>query len=151
MTNDTKKQLIKACIDGNLEEVNRLIAEGVNPNASDQKLSTALIKAAEKGHAEIARNLLWVGANPDVVNYDHYTALMYAAQNGHAEVTKLLLSERVNLNVVSKHDKTALCLANDQWLKTKTQEEALKYKRIVEMLKTAGAKNSADYPKSEKS
>ena len=33
MTNDINQQLIQACIDGNLEEVNRLIEDGANPNA----------------------------------------------------------------------------------------------------------------------
>ena len=141
MTNDTNKQLIEACINGNLEEVNRLIAEGVNPNAIGKKLSTALMLAAKGGYAEIAKNLLSVGANPDAEGNFRWTALMFAAQNGHAEVTKVLLSEGANPNAVSSEEsKTALCIANKGWSISETQEKALEYKRVVEMLKAAVAK-----------
>ena len=142
MTNDTKKQLIEACIDGNLDEVNRLIAEGVNPNARGKKLSTALMKAAKEGHAEIAKNLLSVGANPDATDDVKWTALMFAAQNGHAEVTKVLLSAGANPNAMSSTEerKTALCIANEKWTNSETQEKALEYRQVVTMLKAAGAR-----------
>ena len=92
MTNDINKQLIEACIDGNLAEVNRLIKDGANPNAVDKDGDTALMQAAWKGHAEIAKILLSAGANPDAARDDGTTALHVAAHYGYTEVAKVLLA-----------------------------------------------------------
>ena len=81
MKNDINKQLIEACIDGNLAEVDRLIEDGANPNAKDEHGYTVLMRAAEKGHYEIANNLLSAGANPNVTP-KHDKNILYLANEG---------------------------------------------------------------------
>ena len=135
MTNDTNKQLIEACIDGNLAEVNRLIKDGANPNAKDEHGYTVLRLAAEKGHAEIAKNLLLAWANPNSVDNNGVTALMEAAVSGHSEVVKVLLSKGANPNAVTNDGVNALDAANDGWSNSETQKKASEYSKVVEMLR----------------
>ena len=77
MKNDINNQLVKACIDGNLAEVNRLIKDGANPNANDDGY-TALRAAAGEGYVEIVKILLSVWANPNAVDNDGKTVFYFA-------------------------------------------------------------------------
>ena len=65
---------------------------------------------------------------------------MIATLVRYAEIVKILLSEGANPNATDIVGDTALDLANEGWSKAKTQEEAKEFKRIVEILKAAGAK-----------
>ena len=85
MTNDINKQLIKACIDGNLEEVNRLIAAGANLKVKIDVGGSLLMWAAQKGHAEIAKMLLAANVNPNTARNNGVSVLMAATLLGHAE------------------------------------------------------------------
>ena len=140
MKNDINKQLIEACINGNLEEVNRLIAAGADVNAKDKDGFMALMEATIKGHAEIAKILLSAGANPNVEYQVGFTVLIEAAVHGYAEVVKVLLDGEANPYAVADDGRTVLRIANDGWSKAETQEKAFEYKRVVEMLQAAGAR-----------
>lgn len=104
------EQLIDAARNGKESEVQRLIAEGVDPNESYSRLvweedysvgasvqTTALHVAAENGHAEVVSLLLTqpnVNINKfayDSEGVDGRTPLYLAAKNNHENVVNLLL------------------------------------------------------------
>jgi len=59
-------RLINAAQHGNLEEVKRLLAAGVDPNGQDDRGSTALMWAAIRNeNLEIVRALLAAGLTPE--------------------------------------------------------------------------------------
>jgi len=75
--------LLDAAWNGRTETVSALLDRGVNVNAQDPGLRTALMAAAGNGHAETVQALLARGA--DVHAGDEYggTALMNAVVNGY--------------------------------------------------------------------
>lgn len=86
-----KQSLSYFAKEGNLAEVNRLIAAKVDVdaltldeyNSPDER--TPLLHAALKGHKEIVKALIDAGANVNAVGDRDYTALYLAASNGHTE------------------------------------------------------------------
>ncbi len=108
--------------DGNLSEVRRLLASGVNPNAAEKKYgNTALMLAAGKGHTEIAKALLDGDANPNAKSKDGWTALLDAAVKGHTEIVKALLGGGANPDAANKDGSTALT-----WAAKKRHTEIIK-------------------------
>ena len=88
-----REQLHFAAQDGNIEEVERLLAAGYQPNLFDDLGKTPLHYAAERGHVDVMRTLLAAGA--DVNAHDERvignTPLREAADNCSFEVAKTLV------------------------------------------------------------
>lgn len=85
--------LIVSAQNGNIERLQKRLAEGVDPNARIASYfdnSTALIRAAEHNKIEAVRTLLKAGANPTIANAKGKTALDIAKENGYTEIVKLL-------------------------------------------------------------
>jgi uncharacterized protein len=89
--------LVAAIKDGNLAEVNRLIAAGADVNARVPMTGnpdddyTPLAIAAREGHADIVRALLRAGANPRRVIGGYLgTALHDACYFGHSDVVRAM-------------------------------------------------------------
>ena len=73
-----EEAIIKASLEGDLQQVNRLISDGANVNARDIFERTALMLASAYGYTEIAEAL--IGAKADVNARDRdATALMLAS------------------------------------------------------------------------
>ena len=86
--------------DGNLEEVKRQLAWGVNVNSESLRMhNTALHMSAYKGHVEIVKYLLEKGANPNVRQESGVTPLAFAAIGGHTEVMEILIAHGANPNL----------------------------------------------------
>ena len=96
--------------DGELSEVRRLLADGVNVNAENNEGGwTALHLAVAEGHAETVKVLIAAGANVNAAS-KYGRALYSAAPYGHTEVAKILIAAGANVHV--KHDgRTALHMA----------------------------------------
>ncbi|MBI5960936.1 MAG: ankyrin repeat domain-containing protein [Chloroflexi bacterium] len=91
--------LMQAVKSNNVEQVKKLIADGVNINEPDASRDIPLIMAAYKGHTEIVRLLLEAGA--DVTALDpgmKATALHAAAYAGHADPARLLVEFHINID-----------------------------------------------------
>ena len=76
-----------ACI-GDLDQVRRLINEGINVNERGPSGETPIIAAATGGNPEVVKLLL--EGRTDVTPETLQTALFVSASHGHAEVVKLL-------------------------------------------------------------
>lgn len=95
-------QLSQAASDGNLAEVQKLVADGANIDAFPTDWDgggsgiPALSLAAEYGHEDIVRFFLDHGANTEVCDED--TPLLLAVIKKHYSIAKLLLEHGANPN-----------------------------------------------------
>ncbi|WP_346115170.1 ankyrin repeat domain-containing protein, partial [Nonomuraea maheshkhaliensis] len=88
----TREDLVTAATCGETEEVGRLLAAGVSPDAPGDDGGTALYRAAVQGHAAIVRTLLAAGADPGKESgaEDEGLPLCAAACWGHLDVVTAL-------------------------------------------------------------
>ncbi len=92
---------------GNVSEVKKQLASGVNPNSGTfpWNLRHSLFAnnkplhfAAADGHIEVVRLLLEDGAHVSATNEGGETPLHYAANHGHIEVVKVLLDNGADVS-----------------------------------------------------
>ncbi len=84
------QELLKACEQGNLEDVEGLLEKDVNVNSKDKSGDSALIIATRNRHTEIAELLIANGANVNAKAENGITPLMAAAKHGYTEIKDLL-------------------------------------------------------------
>jgi len=86
--NEENKQLLTACSDGDIDAVNRLLKDGVDPSEND---NNAIVVASENGHVEVVDRLL---KDPRVdPSENDNNAIQIASENGHVEVVDRLLKD----------------------------------------------------------
>ena len=84
------EQLEQACRAGDIDRVERLLAEGVS--ASGRGGDTFPLKiAASQGHRDVVARLLAHGADPNAIGIYNSTAIFAAAVEGHDDIVSLLL------------------------------------------------------------
>ncbi len=98
---------VKSAKENRMEDFQRLLKQGANVNASDERGYTALIWVAGRGNLNAAQKLLDAGADINAKTVDNVTALIRAASWGHFEVVKLLVARGADLNVKGKDGWTA--------------------------------------------
>ena len=82
--------LLRAARDGNLQEVERLLAQGTDVNAQDDQRRTPLHLAAEAGHRAVVEALIEAGADANATDFNGHTATGLASGAGHDAVADLL-------------------------------------------------------------
>ena len=85
---------LQAARGGQVEILQRLLAQGVAINTRDDKGNTALILAVTYRQLEVARTLLEMGADPALVNNEGWTALRLASQLDMPDMVLLLQTPR---------------------------------------------------------
>lgn len=75
---------------GDVKQVEQLLAEGVDPNQTDDEGFSALQAAAENDHLAVVKLLVSKGAN--VAYKGEYTALQLAELAEHSEIVAYLRS-----------------------------------------------------------
>jgi hypothetical protein len=73
------QDIFRAAEDGDLGQVESLLASGINPNATDKRGNSALHIAAEKGFEEIVASLIAAGAKRHSANDKGETAMVLAS------------------------------------------------------------------------
>ncbi|XP_049843420.1 ankyrin-3-like [Schistocerca gregaria] len=86
------RRLIQAVVQGSVEELQALLAAGVNVGARDMNEWTPLHWAGIKGYVEVARRLLAAGADVGARDKFQQTPLHLAAWGGGAAVVRLLVA-----------------------------------------------------------
>ncbi len=103
--------LIRAAKEGDVGELERLLAAGADPSATGRHGHSALYEAAKRGDPAIVQRLLDAGANPNEVG--RAIALHEAASQGHEEIVRLLLASGAIPDLGGSHGQTALeCAAS---------------------------------------
>ena len=99
VTNVGKTPLMDAIIKEDADQVNALIAKGINVNEQDEHGWTALQLAAAYGRGDIVDALLAnKRADPNIKNSVGRTALMYAAALGYTSIVEALLTAGADPN-----------------------------------------------------
>jgi len=91
-------KLIEAVKNGDLKNVETLIAPGVDLEARDNQNMTALMIAAKKGYTDIVSKLINAGANLGAKDRYGKTVLSYACKSGHTETVKILIANGAGKN-----------------------------------------------------
>ena len=87
-----RTELLLAARSGDTEEIERLIADGADPEERDRRGRTALAHAASAGEDAALATLLEAGANVNPTDDAGHTALAHAAMSGHAAAVVKLAS-----------------------------------------------------------
>ncbi|WP_025666353.1 ankyrin repeat domain-containing protein [Aquimarina megaterium] len=106
------KKLNQAISQDNIEEVIKIIENGVELKPKDEYWQSPLFEAARTGNIDIAKTLLAEGVDPNYQDYAGMTALYFAVYGRDAAMVRLLLDNGVKIDVRDGYeDETPLCVA----------------------------------------
>ena len=105
--------LLDAALNGDVQQVKQLLAQGVGINLKDNLGRTALMCAASNDHVDVVKLLLDQKeiAVDGVGNDNQKTALMCAANKGSVELVELLIGKGAKVGEKSTEGRTALMYA----------------------------------------
>ncbi len=105
---DLNHQFFVAAVEGQVEIVKALLAQGADINTKGRYDLTALMLAARNGDTRIVTVLLEGGADVNAKDVTGETALMAAASLENTEIVMALLAKGAEVNARSKAGTTAL-------------------------------------------
>jgi len=111
-TKALNRALLEASKDGNLKDVEELLAEGADINGIVEGDGTALIVAARAGNKPMVQFLIQQGADPNVAARGDGNALIMAAEEGHTEIVDQLLNSGARVHEIVEGDENALITAS---------------------------------------
>ena len=126
--------LHRACIEGKVKQVERLLADKHPVNVRDHCGWTPLHEAVNNGHKAIVELLLQKGANindNEGVNTDGITPLHDACSNGHFDIIRLLLKNGAKVTILNNNNETALDSLRD-WKRRCSEEKSLSNSELHE-------------------
>ena len=104
-------QLLVGARQGDLAQVERVLAAGAAPASRNRLGKTALILAAEKGNLGIVEAMIKGGADVDQASLEGVTPLMAASYAGAEPVVKRLLEAGAKTDARDRMNKPAMVLS----------------------------------------
>ncbi|XP_047495921.1 ankyrin repeat domain-containing protein 54-like [Penaeus chinensis] len=143
LSNKAKERKLRIAASlNNVETVEQLLREGVNPKVTDDKERSALHIAASKGYTDIAKLLLQHGADPNQRDGVGNTPLHLAACTSHIPTVTLLLKAGTDVRQPDNQGYSPLHLARSK-LKllqrdsnSSSQEIKKQVYQVIEMMQT---------------
>lgn len=109
-----EQRLLLAVSTNNTERVLSLLESGVNPDAADKQLRSALHLATSRGYAEIVRHLLDYGADPNKLDIIRNTPLHLAACLNNFAIIKMLLDAGADVRSLDGYGRDPVQLAQSK-------------------------------------
>uniref|UniRef100_UPI0021490572 ankyrin repeat domain-containing protein n=1 Tax=Endozoicomonas sp. ISHI1 TaxID=2825882 RepID=UPI0021490572 len=100
-----------ACVDGDLDQVRKSLAEGVNVNTVMNNDFTALLLASSQGHKDVVKCLIEAEADLNALSDDGATPLFLAAQEHNTDCVELLINAGADINARTQYGITPLAIA----------------------------------------
>src|SRR5258705_9590756 len=91
----------------NTQQVESILASGVDINASNAHGTTALMRAVSHGRIRMVRVLLKHGADPNLSRNDKFTPLLLAAFFGHEEIVRILVEHGADVAAATRFGTSA--------------------------------------------
>lgn len=105
------QSLHQAVVDGNVEQVKRLISKGADVNAKNMLSWTPLHTAIRNQRKTMAEFLIDKGADINAKDKSGQTPLHFAVDTGQRDMAELLIAKGADINAVSSRGENALSLA----------------------------------------
>ncbi|WCL49997.1 ankyrin repeat domain-containing protein [Leptospira sp. GIMC2001] len=108
----TKEQLLITAIQkSQLAQVNKLLKEGVDPNALDENGNPAIFIAIQKNSKPIAQALLKANADINRIDSDGNSILHKLTDKNFTDIMKAVIDQGFNINQKNKYGETSLLFA----------------------------------------
>jgi len=91
--------LTQFALDGDFENVKKMVAAGVPVDSANDDKTTPLMWSAFNGHTRIVAFLLENGASIDMKDANGRTALLYASSGPFPEIVELLLQKNADIDI----------------------------------------------------
>lgn len=103
-------KLLKACFNGDLDEVKKMIESN---NTNNDETTLPILIASYRGHIPIVKYLIENGSSPDDydTNFEGHSSLMIFIENNDIDGIKLLLDKNCNIEHKNAVGQTAILLA----------------------------------------
>jgi len=111
---ENERKLRMAASLNDLELLQKLLNDGINPKCCDSRQRAPLHLAACKGHSQIAAALIDWGADPNQQDIIGNTPLHLAACTNHTAIVTLLLKAGSAINSIDNSGRTPLHLAQSK-------------------------------------
>eukprot|EP00803_Ostreobium_quekettii_P010979 evm.model.scf_1222.2 EVM.evm.TU.scf_1222.2 scf_1222:10854-22054(-) len=111
LQDNTGEDLLAAASEGDVAEVSRLLAAGVDVDSTDSRGNTPLVLAAASGHVSVLRVLLEAGADINKQGQRGLTALNAAASEGQSTAVRFLLQGGADTELRDDEGRTPLIVA----------------------------------------
>lgn len=132
---DTVSAFLKATSKSNIEQVRRLLDEGVDVNSQGSSGRSALIYAIDNVDIEIIQLLISHGINLNLKNKAGWTALHWAANRGLLNIVQLLVNNGAEIDAEDEDGNTPLWRAVMNY----TDRDENRSSKIIEYLLSKGA------------
>jgi WD40 repeat protein/ankyrin repeat protein/uncharacterized protein YecT (DUF1311 family) len=109
---DGDTSLIRQSREGNIEEVQKLLAAKADVNAKNKDGKTALMEASASNNVDVVQELLAARADVNIRDKDNETALFKASWIGNISIVQMLLASNADVNVRRNDGFTALLAAS---------------------------------------
>ncbi|HJQ69065.1 MAG TPA: protein kinase [Blastocatellia bacterium] len=97
---------------GRYKDVQRMLAEGANPNEVTTNHRTPIMSASAQGYADVVKALIEAGADVNAKDGDGDTSLHDTAVQGRTELARLLLEAKADVNAANNAGETALIIGS---------------------------------------
>ena len=143
-THTAAEDLWRIAETGDTNDLESLLAAGVDLDASDSHGITALIRAVVHGRIEMVRLLLSHGADPNLRRNDRFTPLILAAFFGHEEIVRILVEHGADIYAGTRFGTTA-----QQWAAARTFQDVVHYLKTTSVDKKLSNKAVIQHSKSQ--
>ena len=108
-----REDLFNAANAGNVQQISKLISQGINVNVTNNERETALHMAAARGHFDAVMVLVRNGANVNARTVKNWIPLHHAVRFKHANVVNFLIQRGASAYAPTSDGLTAVDMANN--------------------------------------